>query len=409
MTEALVINRLGHRGDGIADTPQGAVYVPYALPGETVEVERRSDDPERARLLRVVAASSDRVAPVCPHFGRCGGCAVQHWARYAEWKRQLVADALAQAGVSAEVEALIDAHGEGRRRAVLHARRASDGVVAVGFAAARAHDVVPIDICPVLAPGMHGTIDVARAIAQVLQGGKPLDIHVTATETGLDVDLRGPGSLQASQTAALARVAERHRLARITRHGELIAQRIPPTLTIGRASVVLPSGAFLQATGPGEATLARLVLDHVGAAASVADLFCGLGPFALRLAERARVTAADNDPAAIAALRQAAAGAKGLKPLAVQVRDLFRRPFTAAELASFDAVVFDPPRQGAQVQARELARSRVPVVVGVSCNPATFARDARILIDGGYRIGAVTPVDQFRYSTHVELVGRFEC
>jgi 23S rRNA (uracil1939-C5)-methyltransferase len=408
MTERLVIDRLGHRGDGIADTPQGTVYVPYALPGETVEVERRSDDPERARLLRVVTASGDRVAPVCPHFGRCGGCAVQHWARYAEWKRQLVADTLAQAGVSTEIEALIDGHGAGRRRAVLHARRGRDGALTVGFAAPRAHDVVPIDTCPVLAPVMYGAIDAARAIAQVLQGGKPLDIHVTATETGLDVDLRGSGPLHASQAAALAQVAETHRLARVTRHGELIAQRIPPTLTIGRATVVLPPGAFLQATATGESTLARLVLDHVGAAAFVADLFCGIGPFALRLVERARVTAIDNDPAAIAALRHAAAGAKGLKPLAVQVRDLFRRPCTAAELSGFDAVVFDPPRQGAQAQARELARSRVPIVVGVSCNPATFARDARVLIDGGYRIGSVTPIDQFRYSTHIELVARFE-
>jgi 23S rRNA (uracil1939-C5)-methyltransferase len=260
----------------------------------------------------------------------------------------------------------------------------------------------------VLAPSMQGAIGAARAIADALQGGKPLDIHVTATESGLDVDVRGSGSLAPDESAALAHVALNHRLARITRHGELIAQRTPPTISVGRASVVLPAGVFLQATALGEATLARLVREHVGAAKSIADLFAGIGPFTLRLAERVRVTAADSDANATAALRQAAAGTKGLKPVDVHVRDLFRRPFVAQELAAFDAVVFDPPRQGALAQARELARSRVPRVIAVSCNPATFARDANILIAGGYRIDTVAPVDQFRYSAHVEVVALFE-
>ena len=404
MSERLVIARLGHRGEGIADTPHGPVYVPFSLPGETVEVERLTGD--RAQLLEIAAASADRLAAVCRHFGTCGGCAVQHWTRYGDWKRTLVVDALAQAGIAAEVGALIDAHGEGRRRAVFHARR--NGEIAVGFTATRSHQVVPIESCPVLAPSMQGAIGAARAIADALQGGKPLDIHVTATESGLDVDVRGSGALAPDESAALARVALNHRLARITRHGELIAQHAPPTISVGRASVVLPAGVFLQATALGEATLVSLVCEHVGAAKSIADLFAGIGPFALRLAERARVTAADSNASAIAALRQATAGTKGLKPVDVHVRDLFRRPFVAQELASIDAVVFDPPRQGAVAQARELARSRVPRVIAVSCNPATFTRDANILIAGGYRIGAVAPVDQFRYSTHVEVVALFE-
>jgi 23S rRNA (uracil1939-C5)-methyltransferase len=194
---------------------------------------------------------------------------------------------------------------------------------------------------------------------------------------------------------------------RLTRHGELIAQRATPAVTIGRARVALPPGAFLQATVAGEQTLSRLVLEHVGDAKTVADLFCGVGPFALRLAERARVAAFDSDAPAIAALKQAAGSASGLKPVEADVRDLFRRPLVAQELKRFDAVVFDPPRQGAEAQARELASSAVPVVVGVSCNPATFARDARILADGGYRLAAVTPVDQFRHSPHVEIAARF--
>jgi 23S rRNA (uracil1939-C5)-methyltransferase len=408
MSERVVISRLGHRGDGITDTPTGPLYVPYALPGETVTIERLAGDLTRARLLQVETASAERIAPVCPHFGVCGGCAVQHWTRYREWKRNLVVDALAQAGIGAEVGDLVDAHGEGRRRAVFHARRRHDGVLAVGFAAARTHQVVPIESCPVLAPALDGALEAARAIAEELQPGKPLDIHITASDDGLDVDVRGSGALQAAQSAALARVAESRRLARVTRHGELIVQRAPPTMTIGRARVVLPPGVFLQATAAGEAILAKLVLAHAAAANSVADLFAGIGPFALRLAEHRRVVAIDSDAAAVAALRQAAAGAAGLKPVDAQVRDLFRRPLVAQELSGFDAIVFDPPRQGAQAQARELAASRVPVVVAVSCNPATFARDGRILIDGGYRLGMVTPVDQFRYAAHTEIVARFE-
>jgi 23S rRNA (uracil1939-C5)-methyltransferase len=193
----------------------------------------------------------------------------------------------------------------------------------------------------------------------------------------------------------------------LTRHGETVAQRALPTVTMGSARVVLPPGAFLQATAAGEAALAALVLEHCGTAKSVADLFAGVGPFALRLAERAKVMAADSDEAAVAALTQAAKTPR-LKPIAAERRDLFQRPFVARELARLDALVFDPPRQGAQAQAREIAASQVPIVVAVSCNPQTFARDAKILADGGYRLTRVTPVDQFIYSAHVELVARFE-
>jgi 23S rRNA (uracil1939-C5)-methyltransferase len=364
--------------------------------------------PDRRHAVRVEVESPERIAPICPHFGVCGGCALQHWdtAHYRAWKRGLVVAALAQAGLEAPVDELVDAHGAGRRRAVFHARRGHD-ILQVGFAAYRAHHVVPIDRCPILAPELAGAIEAAWALAEALQPQrKPLDIQVTASEPGLDVDVRGSGPLAPTVMARLAQLAQSHRLARLTRHGELIVQRAQPTLRLGRARVMLPPGAFLQATAEGEAALARRVIDHVGDAANIADLFAGVGPFALRVAERARVHAVDNDAAAIVALRQAAA-TPGLKPIETQVRDLFRRPLLAAELGRFDAVVFDPPRQGAQAQARALAESKVPVVVAVSCNAATFARDARLLADGGYRLGAVTPVDQFRYSAHVEIVARF--
>jgi len=409
VTERLVISHLGHRGDGVVDTAAEPVYVPYTLPGETVTVELVPKHPDRRHLVRVESPSPDRIAPICPHFGICGGCAVQHWVweRYRTWKRELVVTALAQAGFAAEVDDLVDAHGEGRRRAVFHARRGTRDILEVGFATLRSHDVVGIDRCPVLGPGMVGAIEAAWAIAEVLKPmRKPLDIHATATDAGLDVDVRGSGPLTAAHGLALARLAETHRLARITRHGEMIVQRAAPTLRIGRATLSLPPGAFLQATSEGEAVLARLVAAHVAGAKAVADLFAGVGPFALRLAEAARVTAVDADAPALAALKRAAA-APGLKPVVTEARDLFRRPLVPSELKGFGAVVFDPPRQGAEAQARALAQGTVPVIVGVSCNPATFARDARLLVDGGYRLTRVTPVDQFRYTPHVELVARF--
>jgi 23S rRNA (uracil1939-C5)-methyltransferase len=408
VVERLAIRELGHRGDGIADGADGPIYVPYTLPGETVEVAPWTGHPDRRHLVRIDRPSAERIAPICPHFGTCGGCALQHWdaGHYCAWKRDIVVTTLRQAGLDVAVEALIDAHGNGRRRAVFHARRGGKDVLEVGFTASGTHHIVAIDHCPILAPRLAGAIPVAWAIAEALSAvRKPLDIQTTATDGGLDVDVRGSGPLTPTQSVALARLADTRRLARLTRHGELVAQRAAPTVTMGRATVTLPPGAFLQATVAGEEALARLVVAHVGAARTVVDLFAGVGPFALRLAERAKVVAADNDEAAVAALR-AAAKTPGLKPVTAERRDLFRRPFVAPELARVDAVVFDPPRQGAEAQARALAASKVPVIVAVSCNAATFARDAKILVDGGYRIASVTPVDQFRYSAHVEIVAQ---
>jgi 23S rRNA (uracil1939-C5)-methyltransferase len=410
MIERLIVTHLGHRGDGVVDGEAGPVYVPYTLPGETVEVEAWPGHPDRRQLLRVESASAERIAPICPHFGVCGGCALQHWNtnEYSAWKRDLVRTALQQAGLDAPVDDLIDAHGEGRRRAVFHARGGTHGVLAVGFAAAHQHHIVPIDRCPILAPELDGALTAAWAIAQELEPvKKPLDIAMTASEAGLDVDVRGSGPLQPQVASSIAKVAERHRLARLTRHGELVAQRATPVVSMGRARVELPPGAFLQATAEGEAALARSVIAHFGTAKLVVDLFCGIGPFALRIAEKARVIAADSDADAIAALTKAAR-TPGLRPIEASARDLFRRPFVAEELRGADVVVFDPPRQGAQAQARALATSKVPVVIAVSCNAATFARDAKILLDGGYKLKAVTPIDQFRYSPHVEIAARLE-
>ncbi len=405
-----MIDHVGHRGDGVLHAGGGNVYVPYTLGGESVEVADVAGHPDRRRLVRVARASPERIEPFCPHFGVCGGCAIQHWeaGHYRAWKRRIVVETLAQNGIDCEVAPLIDAHGAGRRRITLHARMGTHEVLKVGFAAAGSHDIIPVDRCPILDPALDGALEAAWALAEaLLPVKKPLDIQVTATQGGLDIDVRGSGPLSTAMITKLSAIAQKHRLARLTRHGELVLMRNPPDITIGTAQVTLPPGSFLQATVAGEEALAALVVDHCKRAKHVADLFCGVGPFALRLAAKSRVSAFDNDAGAVAALQKAVTSTSGLKPVKAEARDLFRRPLMPQELRDYDAVVFDPPRQGAQAVATQLAASKVPVVVAVSCNVATFARDAKILIDGGYRIEGVTPVDQFRHTPHVELVARF--
>jgi 23S rRNA (uracil1939-C5)-methyltransferase len=409
VVERLTIDHVGHFGDGVAFAGGQTLYVPYTLGGESVEVAP-GPHPDRRLLLQVEHASPERIAPFCPHFGTCGGCAIQHWedGRYRAWKRELVAATLAQAKIACDVHPLIDAHGLGRRRITLHARIGTHDVLKVGFSAPNSHDIIPVDRCPILDPGLSGALDAAWAIAEPLKPtGKPLDIQFTGTNSGLDVDVRGSGPLPTVMISTLSRVAEQHQLARLTRHGEMVLMRTPPTITIGKAQVALPPGSFLQASVAGEEALAALVLDHCRRGKHIADLFCGVGPFALRLAAKSRVVAFDNDAGAVAALHKAATSTSGLKPIKAETRDLFRRPLVPQELRDYDTIVFDPPRQGAQAQAQQLAASKIPVVVAVSCNVATFARDARILIDGGYTIEGVTPVDQFRHTPHIELVARF--
>jgi 23S rRNA (uracil1939-C5)-methyltransferase len=410
VVERLVIDHVGQFGDGVAKVDEQSVYVPYTLGGESVEVAAVPGHPDRRRLLAVERASPQRIAPFCPHFGICGGCAIQHWQteNYRAWKRDSVVETLARADLACEVDPLIDAHGLGRRRITLHARIGTHDVLKVGFAAAGSHDIIAVDRCPILDSGLDGALDAAWALAEPLTPiGKPLDIQITATDSGLDVDVRGSGTLPADMIARLSRIAEQHRLARLTRHGELVLMRTPPTIAIGTARVTLPPGSFLQATVAGEETLAALVAGHCKRAKHIADLFCGVGPFALRLAAKSRVSAFDSDAGAVTALQKAAAATSGLKPVKAEARDLFRRPLMPGEMRDYDTVVFDPPRQGAQAQVLQLAASKIPVVIAVSCNVATFARDARILVDGGYKLETVTPVDQFRHTPHVELVARF--
>jgi 23S rRNA (uracil1939-C5)-methyltransferase len=403
----LQIEGLGQRGEGLSRGPDGTVFVPYALPGETIIAEV---DGSRGKLVEIRTASPDRIRPICRYFSACGGCAVQTLAEqpYAQWKQGLLADAMRQAGIKAKAEPLRDAHGAGRRRATFHARTDASGRAITGFMEARAHKIVEIEGCPVLAPSLQEAPQIARALAQILAAsGRPLDILMTATASGLDVDLKGHGPLNEDETQRLVRFALRHDLARLSNHGAIVTVQRPPVVLMGKAMVAVPPGAFLQATEAGEATLAEEVCAAMTGASRIADLFAGVGTFSLRLAAFAPVHASDADEPALDALAKAARSA-ALRPVTIETRNLFRRPLSAEELAPFDAVIFDPPRAGAELQARAIAKSRVPVIVAVSCNAQTFARDAAILCSGGYALERVLPVDQFRYSPHLEIVATFK-
>ena len=396
------IERLGQKGEGIA---AGPLYVPYALPGEEVRVARSGD---KIRLVEVLNASPDRISPVCPHYTVCGGCAVQAYAppAYQAWKRGLVVDALKFHKIETEVRPLQNVHGAGRRRVTFHAR-AEQGRATVGFMQARSHDLIAIEACPLLDPALDGALSAARAVAQaVAHRGKPLDIVISATEAGLDIDLRGLGPLGFADVQKLTKLTQELDLARLSNHGAIILERRPPVLTMGAAQVVLPPGAFLQATLAAEEALAAHVLAAVAGAKRVADLFSGVGTFALRLAQTSLVLAVESDETALSALKNGSRN-PALQTVDTVKRDLFARPLQPDELKGFDAVVFDPPRAGAQAQVRELVKSDVPLVVGVSCNVQSFAQDARTLMDGGFTLDSVTPFDQFLYSPHVELVGVF--
>lgn len=411
MNETLLIDHLGQKGDGVAKTANGPVFVPYALPGENVRVVR---DGDRGQLVEIIAPAESRIAAICPLFTRCGGCAAQHMDEglYKAWKRQHVVTTLQRAGVTVPVAELVDAHGAGRRRVTFHARREGPGMqglgMIVGFMAARSHDLVAVEACPVLAPGLARAPAVAQLLANRLGGSnKPLDLQVTASDAGLDVDIRGHGPAGDKLRLSLTEAAERLDLARLSMHGEIIVERRSPLQKMGRAMVAPAPGGFLQATALGEETIAALVVAALPKAKRVADLFAGCGPFSFRLAEKAQVHAVESEKAAILALTRAAGATQGLKRITSETRDLFRRPLLEHELNAFDAVVLDPPRAGAEAQARRLAASKVASLVYVSCDVGSFARDAAILIAGGYALEGVTPIDQFRYSAHIELVGLF--
>jgi 23S rRNA (uracil1939-C5)-methyltransferase len=400
----LDIKAMGARGEGVARATDGAaIYVPYGLPGERVEAEIKG---ERGRLTRVVTSSPQRVEPMCKHFGTCGGCLLQHWAHddYARWKRQIVVDALARRGLDGvEVSPLVDAHGRGRRRVTLSVVKGR-----AGFSAHRSHDHVAVGTCPVLVPELAQTPRIAAALVSALKLKKSQRVHMLASDSGIDCEISGVDDPELEERVAVASVADTFDLARVTASGDMLIERRRPVLKVGEAMVTPPPGGFAQATSAGEEALASIVVAALKGHSVVADLFSGWGAFGLRLAQQSRVLAIDSDRPAIAALEAAFRGAKGLKPMVARVHDLMRDPQTAPELKGVTGVVFDPPRAGAATQVGELISAPdVTTVVGVSCDPGTFARDASVLVDGGYKLERVVPVDQFKYTAHVEMVGVF--
>ena len=390
------VERLGQRGDGLVRAGDVLLHVPKVLSGEDIDLEM-------GKLTRVVTPSPERVEPFCQHYDRCGGCKFQHWAEepYRHWKRNLLVEALAAHNIHTDVAALIDAHGAGRRRVSLHVREVN-GVWCAGFMEQKSHDLIALKECPVLVPSLKDVAELAAAFGPSLGA---CDVAVTAADNGLDVSIKAERKVVLRRLEALNEIVSRFNILRLSVNGEVHTARASPHVIIGKALVTLPTTSFLQATAAGEMALSALVMDAVKTSKHVADLFCGVGPFALRMAEKAKVYAADSDKPAIAAIQLALRNTQGLKPVDAQYRDLFREPLTPLELKQFDAVVLDPPRAGAEAQARQLAKSSVKRVVLVSCDVANFSRDAAILVKGGYSLKTVTPVDQFKWTAHLEMVG----
>lgn len=400
----LTIERLGHHGDGIARGPEGPVFIPGVLPGEEVEGEVQGD---RMMAPRIVTPSAHRRKPPCPHARACGGCALQHAddAFVADWKQGVVRHALDAQGLTAPFRPLETSPPRSRRRATLSARRTKAGVT-LGFHMRGSDQVIAVPGCLLLHPDLIAAFPALEAITRAGASRKgELSLTVTATLSGPDVAVTGGKPLDAALIQDLAGLTETHRLARLTWEGEAVALRAQPMVAMGAGRVPLPPGAFLQATAQGEAALLAAVREAVGPARKVADLFAGCGTFTLPLAETDEVHAVEGDATLTAALSAGARNTHGLKAITVETRDLFRRPLLSDELR-LDAAVIDPPRAGAEAQVAEIARARVPVVAMVSCNPVTFARDAKVLVAAGYRLDWVQVVDQFRWSTHVELVAR---
>lgn len=398
------VTRLGAKGDGVAATAEGETrYVPFGLPGERWRV----GDGAAQRL----SDSAERAEPVCRHFLHCGGCLAQHMSPglYRAWKHGLVVDAFRHRGIEADVAEPIVVEAGSRRRAFLGVERRG-GEVIIGFREEGQHTLVDLAECPVLDPSIVAAVPGLRGIARRVMAERAAGrLVVTRLDHGLDVSFdNGRRDLKPDERAAVGALAQKMGLARLTVGGELIVAAGRPVATIAGVEVEIAPGLFLQAVPQAERLLAELCVGALAKSSkSAVDLFSGAGTLTLPLARRVAVTAYDSDRRAIAALQGAVRHAQALKPVTAQVRDLFRDPLSARELAAFDVVVFDPPRAGAAEQAERLAASKVPVVVAVSCNPATLARDARVLIDGGYRMGRVTPIDQFLYSPHIEAVAVF--
>ncbi len=402
--ELVTIEKLGAQGDGLVATASGHRFISGALPGERWHIAADG-------ASELVEASAERAAPVCRHYGTCGGCMAQHMpdALYSDWKRSIVADAFAHRGLAADVQPVVRMPLRSRRRAFLgvewHGSR-----VTIGFREEGRHDLVDMLECPVLEPEIVAALPVLRDMTRIAmpetKSGRLIVTHVAA---GLDVSFdNGVKMLESDARAKLAKLAAAARIARLTVAGDPVVMRAEPQIIVSGVAIDTPQGIFLQAVEAAERAMIDMILAAVPKKArAAADLFSGIGTFTFPLAARLKVSAFDSDKRAIAVLQAAAKRATGLKPIEAKVRDLFREPLSPRELDGFDIVVFDPPRAGANEQAERLGRSKVPVVVAISCAPSTLARDAKTLIEAGFKMSPVTPIDQFIFSPHIEAVTVF--
>ena len=411
MTTKAIIFAMGAGGDGIAEIENARaqiekVFVPFALRGEEVTLAVNGT---RADVMAVLTASPERIEPVCIHFTTCGGCAMQHWQAepYRKWKTSLVSAALMSVGIEEPLGDLIVSPPASRRRAVFTATMAS-GKLVFGFNRMMSHSVEPIDECAVVVPAIVAALPALRALSAQLStlAKGAFSLTVTATETGLDLRADKVKQPDDALRRALINTSLKHGFARLAINDEIIVESRSPLVNFGGVMVSPPSGGFLQATVQAEHAMQGIVAGYLEGAKKIADLYCGSGTFALPLARKATVHAVESEGAALNALDKAWRGATGLKmrTLTTEKRDLAVRPLMVKELDKFDAVVIDPPRAGAETQMKQLAKSTVKRIAAVSCNPQTLARDLKILIDGGYNVVRITPIDQFLWTPHLEVI-----
>jgi 23S rRNA (uracil1939-C5)-methyltransferase len=400
------IERLGAQGEGVATIRGQSIYVPLTAPGDVVRIAYGG---KHGRVLERIADGPGRATPPCPHFGTCGGCALQHLSAeaYRRFKEESLRETLAQAGFAdPPLAPLTIVPARTRRRATFAFARAQDGV-ALGFYEARTRKVLDLSVCHLLSPNMEAVLPALRKCLSTLPDKTSGRLHLTLTDSGLDADLILDGPLSTKAQAALTQAAAPLDLARLTLSGALLRQSRVPMVSFDGLAVAPPPGAFLQPSRDGEGKLRDWVSAGVGKARKICDLFSGLGTFALPLGRRAQIHAVDSDSALLDPLLAAARATAGLKSVTVERRDLMRSPLPPEALAKFDAILFDPPRAGAKAQVAAIAKSGVPRVIAVSCNPASFGRDARLLVDSGYHLDWIRPLDQFLWSAHLELVALF--
>ena len=404
----LKIDHVGAQGDGVALTENGPVFVPFTIPGDhvTLKVTRNTGE-----LVDILESSSDRIEPVCSHFGSCGGCVAQHMSQalYSDWKLDIVVQALKKAGIDHPVERLEPCKIGERRRVVLTAKVTNEGF-AFGYHQAGTNDIINIDQCPIAVPVIQSNLQLLKDLAQTfVSHAKPVQLTVLACDNGLDVSISADGKLNDGvRQAAVRKVIAGRKIIRLAFEDEILVESQAPLLVFGDTTIFPPTGSFVQASLRAEKQMVDLVIKHLKSCKKTADLFSGCGTFSFPLSHKSSVHAVETSGPALNAIDKGFRSRQGLKPITTERRDLFRNPVMRDELKHFQGVVFDPPRAGAENQSKQLARSVVKKVAAVSCNPATLARDLVILSDGGFKIKTIVAIDQFLWSPHVEVVALLE-